>query len=375
MTEKRRYLYALSVYVGTIMGVGLFALPYVGSKSGFFTLSIYLIVVGGIAITVNSFYAEIASKTDGLHRLPGYAEKYLGVGAKRIAFVVKVMAIFGALLAYLIIGGQFLANLFNGPEILYTFVFFLFGAFLIWKDKKSIGPVEFILLFIFLGIIVLLFIVGLPKINFGNLTTFSSSNIFAPYGVILFSLWGASIVPEIKEELRGNFKIIKKVIVTGIIICASTYFIFGLLVIGVSGTATSQDAISGLEGAFGGWVLKVGYVFGIIATFTSFIALGLTIKKLFWFDYKLPQKLGWFLASFVPLGLFIAGLRNFIDVIGLTGAVMLGLDGILITLIYLKLKKKENYTNIKRLKIFAGFLILLLATGVVGELFYYFRGF
>ena len=93
----------------------------------------------------------------------------------------------------------------------------------------------------------------------------------------------------------------------------------------------------------GNWALTIGYIFGIIATFTSFITLGLTVKKLFWYDYGLPKRLGWFLACFIPIILFIIGMQDFISVIGITGAVMLGIDGIIVTLIYLKMKKKQNY--------------------------------
>ncbi len=371
MTKNRKFINALSVYVGTIIGVGLFGLPYVGAQSGFLILFIYLLVVGVIAVVVNTFYAEISSSTKGLHRLPGYAQLYLGNWAKPLAFIVKTLAIFGSLLAYLIIGGQFLANLFDGPVYLYTFIFFIFGAMLIWKDKKSIGPVELVMLFIFIGTILFLFFSGMTDIVFDNIKEIKLNNVFIPYGVILFSLWGASIIPEIKEELSGNFKEIKKVIIIGMIICLAVYFLFNLLIIGISGNNTAQDAISGLEGNLGTWVIDVGYIFGIIATFTSFIALGLTVKKLFWYDYKLPKKLGWFLACFIPLGLFIAGMQDFISVIGLTGAVMLGIDGILVISIYFKLKQKQKSKVLIGIKVLGYSIISLLSLGVVLEIFYF----
>jgi len=373
MVYNKKFIYALSVYVGTILGVGLFALPYVGAQSGFMIVFFYLIVLGGIAAVVNIFYGEISSATKGLHRLPGYAQLYLGNWAKPIAFLVKTLAIFGSLLAYLIIGGQFLANLFNGPVYLYTFIFFILGAMLIWKDKKSIGPVELVMLFIFIGAILFLFFSGLTEVIFGNLKEIKITNIFVPYGVIMFSLWGASIIPEIKEELNGNQKQIKKLIIYGLSICVVIYLIFNILIIGISGQDTTKDAISGLEGTLGSWVLDIGYIFGIIATFTSFIALGLTVKKLFWYDYKLPKKIGWFLACFIPLGLFVVGLQDFISVIGITGAVMLGIDGILVILIYLKLKKKQKSKKLKRLKTLGYSVMFLLSLGIILEVYYFIR--
>jgi len=375
MINKKSIIYALSIFVGTIIGVGLFGMPYVGAKSGFFILAMYLIGIGALVIVINSFYGEIASKTKQLHRLPGYAEIYLGQSGKRVAFIVKILSLFGALLAYLIVGGQFLANLFGGSVILYTFIFFIIGAFLIWQDQRSVGPVELIMLFIFLIMIIFLFFIGLKHIESSNLLTFNSYNFFTPYGVILFSLWGASIIPEVKEIVKGNFKKIRKTIIIGIILCIAIYMIFNLLVIGISGTDTTEDAISGLKGNLGDWVLKLGYFFGIITTFTSFIALGLTVKKIFWYDYHLPKSLGWALACFIPLILFIAGLQDFIHVISLTGAIMLGLDGILITLIYLRLKKKEKFKRYPALMYFSSVLIFLLSVGVVLEVFYFFKGF
>ena len=367
MKYNKKFINALAVYVGTIIGVGLFGLPYVGAQSGFLILFFYLILVGFITATINIFYAEVAAETKGLHRLPGYAQMYIGNWAKPIAFFVKTLAIFGSLLAYLIIGGQFLANLFNGPVYLYTFIFFILGAFLIWKDKKSIGPVELIMLFIFIGTIIFLFFSGIGEIVFANLKEITIKNMFVPYGVIIFSLYGASIIPEIKEELKGNLQQIKKLIIVGLIICIAIYVIFNLLIIGISGSNTAEDAISGLEGSLGTWVLDIGYVFGIIATFTSFIALGLTVKKLFRYDYKLPKKLGWFLACFIPLGLFIAGLQDFISVIGITGAVMLGIDGILVVIIYFKLKQKQKNKSMKLIKLLGYSIIGLLTLGVVLE--------
>lgn len=373
MVARKQYFYALSMFVGTIVGVGLFGMPYVGAQAGFITLVIFLILIGGLSILMNFYYGEIAAKTKGLHRLPGYAKIYLGNNGKRIAFIVKTLAIFGALLAYLIVGGQFLANLFDGSVYLYTFIFFIFGAFLIWRDQRSIGPVEFIMLFIFLGIVAFLFFMGVRHIQPSNLAGFNSAHFFAPYGVILFSLWGTSMIPEVKEKLKGDLKRIRTLVVWGISTCVIVYFVFSLLVIGVSGEATSEDALSGLDTYLGSWVITIGYIFGVITTFTSFITLGLTVKKIFWYDYGLPKRLGWALACFIPLIMFVAGFRDFITVIGLTGAVMLGIDGILVAMIFLKLKKKEKSARYGMWRGLNVVIIPSLVLGIVLEFLYFFN--
>ncbi|MFA6553438.1 MAG: aromatic amino acid transport family protein [Patescibacteria group bacterium] len=375
MSSKKHPIFALAMFVGTVIGVGLFGLPYVGSKVGFPVMVIFLILMTGLSIVIHLFFAELASKTKGLHRLPGYAEVYFGPGAKRATLIVQLLDLFGALLAYLIIGGQFLAYLFDGSVILYTFIFLLLGAMLIWRDQKSIGTVELILLVIFLAVVIFFSVIGFGHIQPTNLSNIDLRYLFLPYGVVVFSLWGTSIIPEIKEMLDGDMKKLRKVLITGIVLCAVVYVLFTLVVLGVSGSHTTADAISGLRGDLGDWVLKIGYLFGILTTFTSFITLGLTVKKLFWYDYGVPKRIAWFVAVTVPILMFVSGLKDFITVIGLTGAVMLGLEGVLITLIYLKIKKKESIKNFALLEAGSIAVIVLLSVGVVLEVFFTTKGF
>ncbi|MBU0597417.1 hypothetical protein KKF61_00285, partial [Patescibacteria group bacterium] len=224
-------------------------------------------------------------------------------------------------------------------------------------------------------IIIFLFIFGVGHIDTENLKSVSWGYFFIPYGVILFSLWGTSIIPEIKEMLDGDLKLLRKVIIWGICLAAFVSLLFSLLVIGISGEQTSQEGLSGLEGRLGQRVLSIGYVFGIITTFTSFIALGLTTKKILWYDYGLNKRIAWFIGSFIPLFLFIIGLQNFIEIIGLTGAVMLGLDGLLVTVIFLKIKKQDKSRNYIKLKIVGTLLMILLSLGVILEFFYFIKGY
>lgn len=373
MKDKKRFYYAIATLVGTIIGVGLFGLPYVGSKSGFLIISIYFILLAALALVIHIFYGEVSFHTEGLHRLPGYTEKYLGEGWKRLTFIIEILSLVGSLLAYLIIGGTFLANLFNGSVYLFTFLFFIFGAWLIWKDDRSVGPIELILLFVMIAIVILIFILGSPSIKFNNLLTINTRNFFIPYGVVMFSLWGTSAIPQIKELAKGNFQRLKKVIIYSILIVVLVYFLFTLTILGISGSKTSSEAIFGLKDYLGGKIIIIGLIFGVITTFTSFISLGLVLKKTFWYDYHLSKNTSWFLTCFIPLIIYILGLHNYIKIIGLTGAIALGIQGIIILLIYYKFKKRQKKYSIEKLvklKFFIGIVVLFLCLGVILEIFY-----
>ncbi|OGZ39784.1 MAG: hypothetical protein A3I20_00800, partial [Candidatus Portnoybacteria bacterium RIFCSPLOWO2_02_FULL_40_15] len=335
---NKNFIYALSTLVGTIIGVGLFSLPYTASKAGFWVILFYFIILGAVVILVNLLYGEVTLRTQGLHRLPGYAQKYLGLRGKKAAFLSNSLGLYGALLAYLIVGGQFLFSLlgpiFGGSNLIYTLVFFSLGALLVYFGIKSIAQTEFFLLILFFAVLFFIFYRGFSFIQIENLFVFDKSEFFLPYGPVLFSLAGMALVPEVKEMLKDNPKQLKKLIPLAIFIPALIYLFFVILILGLTGQNTSIEAISGLKDFFNDGIVNLALFFGVLTTFTSFITLGLTLKKVFWYDLKVKKNLAWLLACFVPLALFFSGLKSFIAVISLTGGVMLGLDAIIIILIY-----------------------------------------
>ncbi|MDA2936383.1 amino acid permease [Patescibacteria group bacterium AH-259-L05] len=363
---------ALAVFAGTIIGVGIFGLPYVALKSGFFVVLIYFIIVAGLAISVHYLLGEIAHDTIRIARIPGYAGEYLGSKVKKFSFVISSLGLIGALLAYLILGGQFLYSFFSpflgGSLLLYTLFFFAIGAVLIYRGIGTIGALQVIIQAIFIILLFLFFFRGIPFLEFDNFFTFDVQSLALPYGVILFSLWGVALVPEVKEMVNRDRKKMIYVLVGGIILAALCYLFFTFSILGVSGANTTKDAITGFSKAIGNRIVAVGYVFGLIITFTSFITLGLTLKKIFSYDMRLNRFISWALACFAPFALYAFGLRNFIDVIGLTGAFFLGMEGIIVILIYRSFvrvrfqRRAGSYTYV---------LIALLLIGMITEVVHF----
>lgn len=371
MKDFFKFLKALSVFVGAIIGVGIFGLPYVASKAGFFIVLGYFILMTIAVIFIHLFYGKIAAGTPELRRLPGYAAEYLSEKWKKITLFILGTGLLGALLAYLIVGGEFLklsfAPFFGGGSAIWTLIFFSFGAFLIFRGIKTISQIELILFLVFFAILIIFFIKALPFINLNYFFTLDWKFFTFPYGVILFSLWGSAVIPEIKEMLFPDSKLLKKVIIAGISLSAFTYIVFIFTIFGVSGPLTSKEAISGFIKVVGDNILKLGFIFGIITTFDSFVALGLTLKKTLWYDFGLSKNLSFFIACFSPLILFFLGLRGYIQVVGFIGAIMLGIEGIIIVFIYrnfLKLKEKKINPLIYS---FCGLFVL----GILLEAFYF----
>ncbi|MFC1663571.1 aromatic amino acid transport family protein [Patescibacteria group bacterium] len=372
MKKAILFIKALSVFLGTVIGVGIFSLPFVALKAGFFVTVFYFLLMGSIAILIHLLYGEVVLGTKEIYRLPGYVGKYLGLGWKKVTFFIISLGLTGALLAYLIVGGEFLnfffSSYFGGNSILYTLLFFVFGAYLIFRGTKSISQIEFSLLVVFFAILALFFIKVLPFINVEYFKTFNFEFFTLPYGVILFALWGSALVPEIKEILAGDKKSLRRTIFWGIVIAALTYLIFIFIILGASGPATSKEAISGLAQTLGDNVIRLGFIFGVICCFTSFITLGLTLKKVLWYDFGLKENLAWALTCFLPLILFFLGFREFIEIIGFTGALMIGAEGIIIVFLYREfLKKKLSRKMSLVLYLLPGFFIL----GIIFEILHF----
>jgi amino acid permease len=253
----------------------------------------------------------------------------------------------GSLLAYLIVGGEFLrglfADFFAGNVLCYTVLYFILGTIVILIGVKAITKIEFWGMLLFFIVLILLFFKGFHLVKLENLFTGGPDlkNVFLPFGPVIFSLWGATMIPEIEEMLIGNKKNLKKVVLISILISALVYAVFTIFVLGISGGQTSESALTGLVGFMGKEVLTLGFLFGFLATFTSFIAVGLNLKNTFHYDFKMHKILSWFLVCFIPLFLFLIGLKSFITVISLVGGVLLIIEVVLLLLMYRKIKIKK----------------------------------
>jgi len=331
-----KFLEALAVFASTVVGAGIFGLPYIAFKSGFGVVIFYFIVLTALVIIVHLLLAEISRDTQKICRIPGYAKEYLGKNWRNFSLVVSSLGLLGALLAYLILGGNFLASYFGGSAFLYTLIFFAFGAVSIYRGIKDIAKIDLIMFSVMIFIVFLFLFYGLPSLDLKNLATFNPRYLAFPYGAVLFSLWGLTLVPEIKEITERNRKKLRRVIISGIILASFCYLLFIFIILGVSGPQTSSDAISGFAGIIGHQLVKLGFIFGILTVFTSFLGLGITLKKIFQYDMKLPEKTSWAIACFLPLILYLMGIKNFIEVISITGAAALGLEAVIVIFIYKK---------------------------------------
>jgi len=352
---NKNFFYAIAVLIGTIVGAGIFGIPYVAAQSGFLIGAVFLLVLTGVSLLIHLIYGEIVCRTKEKHRLVGYAEYYLGKCGKTVTTFSVLFGFYGSLLVYIIIGGEFLSTIFSpmigGNSFTYGLIFFAAGSLVIFMGLILIKRLELVMALFLVLVVFLIFFTGLPHFNISNLKTINLNYFFLPYGVILWSLAGGAAIPEIRELLKKDGRKYKKAIIFGTIIPALLYFLFMFIVVGVTGTATSPETIEGLIPFLGKGIIILGAIFGILASLTSFFIIGLCLKKVFWYDYKINKTLSWFLVCSVPLMGFLLGLREFIPIIGLLGVILGAVESTILILIYKKAKKLGNQKPEYSLKI------------------------
>lgn len=338
---KSKLFSAVAVLVGTTVGAGFLGIPYVISKTGAIPGIAILIAIAALMFLVKLYLGEVILRTNGNHQLAGYAERYLGKTGKFLMFLAMFFGIYSALVAYLIAEGQSLSFIIFGFDK-YAFVLsLLFWAIMsgfTYVGLSALKKYERIAMIVVLSLVALIAIVFLKNISLANLSYINSSNIFLPFGVILFSFLAFSAMPEVKRVLSGQEKLMKKTIFLGIAIPFIIYVVFSLIVVGVFGRNVPEVATLALGRGFS--------VLGVITMFTAFFSGSIAIRDMFRFDFKFGRFIGWILCSLIPLALFLTvyflKFASFIQILSVAGIISGGLTGILVLLMNKKAKKTGN---------------------------------
>jgi tyrosine-specific transport protein len=371
------FVLALSTLIGTTIGAGIFGLPYVVSQSGVVSGVFLLLLLGGVVTLLHLLFGEITLRTKAKHRLIGYAEMYLGGWAKKLVTVSTIAGVVGALLAYIIIAGDFfhiiVSEFIEVPqEVLSIVVWAALSAFIL-RGIQAIAQMELFMNIALFSVIGVIFLFAAPHVKTDNFISIDFAHAFLPYGVILFAFAGWAAIPEIADffKKKKEKQNLDNLIVASSAIVGTVYLLFILFVVGVSGYETTQDALLGLAPFLGKGVVVLGALFGLVAIAASFLVLGNYLKNSLRYDYKLSYPSSVAIAVVTPLVLFLLGFREFIAVIGTVGAFVGVVEGAVIVFVYKKAKQKGDREPEYSLRVPHAMLIavvLLLLAGAVAEL-------
>ncbi|MBN2197913.1 hypothetical protein JW698_01845 [Candidatus Wolfebacteria bacterium] len=375
---KKLFLPA-SLLAGTIIGAGIFALPFVFHNAGIAVGLFYLGLFTVAFIFIHLMYADTILKTENSenhHRFPGYVRIYLGRIGFWLSILTGIFGIFFTLTIYLVLSISFFNLIF--PEISAAsalLVFWFLGSMAIFLKIKRVAFSEFLITGGVIAIILVIFSYGMGYFEkIVSTPLFNINNLLLPYGAILFSLSGRVAIPAIInyfKKIKQPLINIKKPIILGTLLPSLVYIFFIIGVLGLSGVV-SEDAISGIAENIPKGILVLIGIFGLLSLWSSYIVIGIEVKDSLKFDLKFPTFLTGLLVVLLPPLLYFWGFQSFLELVGIAGGVFIALEGIFIVLMWLKTfklnPKKLIFSKINFLIIYA--LILIFIGGIICELFF-----
>lgn len=359
-----------------MVGVGVFGLPFAFAKAGFWIGAAFLIPIALETLLIDTMLGEVILRTTEKHQLIGYTRKYLGPIFQYLVFFSAVLASYAALLAYIIVAGDFLSNtlssFFYAPLATYSVIFFIVLSLAVLRGLKVISRLELLFSGMFILIVGLFFTNGLSHIQVSNFSGHTSQYAFLPYGVLLFAFGGLLGVPLQRRLLIGQERKLRRAIFYAVGITAVLYALFTVTVVGVSGDVTSPDVVSGLFGLLSPHIILLASIFGICAITTSFVTLAAGLLETYHLDFKVRRFNAWLLVVIPPFLLFLSGMRTFVDAISFAGGVALGIEQVIVVLLYAKAKKHGDRIPEYSLGIPTWILYIIMTIFIAGIGYYLF---
>lgn len=335
---ERGWYGAFATLIGTTIGAGIFGIPYVVAKAGFWTGILVIILVGIIVCVISLYLSEILLRTKEHHQLPGLAEIYLGKTGKLLMSSAMIIGIYGALIAYSIGVGEALFSVLNLNKMMISILFISIFGFIMYFGLKIFEGFEEILTSLVILLVTAIAILSFASIKPENLSGFNLKNIFIPYGVILFASLGIYAIPEMKKELTNKL-FLKRAIITGISVAVIVYIIFTTLIVGITGSETTEVASVGLGNKLGGNIRFLVNIFVVLPLTTAFLSLSFALKDSYKSDYKINNFISWLMVIIVPVIFTLVQLVGFVRVMEISAVVGDGLMLTLITIMHSKAKK------------------------------------
>lgn len=332
--------------IGTVVGVGIFGLPYVFSQAGFGLGLLGLVLVAALSLISLCIFSDLLAVNKGHVRFVAVIGNQLGPVGRAVAALAFIGSLWGALLAYLIVGGEFvytvLHPLIGGSLFQYQTVFWVVASACMIGGTLFVRRLQAVLIPLVFMMVVALALFALPQLHVEYLTTWQPEKSLLPLGALIFAFTGFASVPEAREALGRRKTLMRPALVLAIGLIAVLYILFTVAILGLTGPFTSPQAVESLRLVAGPWLATFVSLLGLCTVFTAYISAGNALLNSLLNDFRGRFLSSWWLVVAIPLCLFLAGARDFIGVIGATGGLLGGLCGVVLVLAYEKARLSEK---------------------------------
>ncbi len=340
--KNLKYFEAVAIIIGTVIGLGVFAIPYAGRLGGLIPGIALILAIAFLMVLISFLFAEIIIFSGKEKGLVFYADKYLGRWAGRVVTFSIFFGYTGSLVAYILAIVVFSSSLFGLNDDFFwpIILFFTAGNSLILvRGVRILGKLEAFFSFFMIVSFMVIFFAG---ISFWQPTSTNWAFFLLPYGVIWFALTGESAIPIAIRALKGDEKKIAPAILIAYLVIVLVTISFFVNAILIGDGRLKPDPFLTMSEQMGNWVIYLGSALSLVAVATSFWASATYLKKILITDLNIPAFVSWATVIFLPLFLIFIGVHNFIKVIGLIGVFMGTIDSLIIISIYHKIFRRKN---------------------------------
>jgi len=307
----------LAVLIGTQIGAGVLGLPYAASKVGIIpaigVLFGVMILLLFTALIILKFSAEMKGA-----QMSNIAQKVFGRVGGWSMYLSILITSFGALLAYIAGMGSVFSNLFGVSETFGAIIFWIFASFIIYLGLEASGKTELIMSFIMRLLFISRAIMLFPHARLENGLYVNLGGMLSITGVAIFALGCHTVIPDVYRGV-GDYDKAKKVVILAFLIPAIIYAIFMSAFLLVFGKDTPQIATQGLKILYGRLGTIIGNLIPLLAITTSYIGLGLAQQSNSREFLKLKKPIAWAITTIPPIAVYLAGIKNFADVLAFAG--------------------------------------------------------
>lgn len=329
---------ATRAMIGTMIGVGMFALPYAVAQVGFALGIAALLCVAVLNAVLLELYADLVLARGGKARFLHVVARELGSFGAWVASVAFIGSIYGALLAYCVFGGQFL-RVVTFPFAPMTphaaiIAFFVLGAVATVGGSLLVARIQRFLLPTFLSLLALLSVFALPSIDWSNFSGFAPEQFGVALGIMVFAFFGISAVPEARDFLGRASSTLPMVMRTSVAIVAVVYAVFVAAVIGVTGSVTTENAIHGLKNALGSNAYLLANLIALLVVLSVFMNLATALTNTYLYDLRLRFVTSWTLTMSVPFLFMLFGVTSLVAVLNISGGILASIAAMALIIAY-----------------------------------------
>ena len=326
------------ILASLIVGAGMFSLPHIFVRAGIIYGFIALLFFTWVSISLNARYAKIIDQNGTNNRFAGYAKKYLGETGYIFALIFSLGGIVFALTVYIALAASFFTlvfPLFSG--VIGALAFWVISTAIVFLGTKNASVTSLAVFAAMTAIIIFFGLFALARGGVDNITTltlFNYSNLFLPFGPLLFALSGRAALSSIREgykEKEYSLQNFQKAIRLGVIIPAIIYVVFVVAVIALSPQGVTPDAVTGLT-ALPAWGLVAIGILGLLAILDSYVLLGMEFAGIISKDIGKSKAISYLLLAIIPIAIYFLGTSDFLILVGITGGIFLAIESIMVIL-------------------------------------------